>query len=182
MFDSITIRLAGPADAQALRAMQATSLRVLGAAVYSRRVIEAYLSEVATLDDPLLRDGRYRVATADGAIVGCGGWSTRPAGYDAIASAAAHASAGAATVRAVYVRPDWARRGVARRIMAVAEADMAANGISRAELMSTLSGLAFYQRLGYAPGGSVALRLRGGLALQVVEMRKDLVASPAAAA
>lgn len=172
MVESMVVRAASPADAAALREMQALSMRVLGASVYAPDVIEAYLAQVGTLDEHLLEDGRYRVATLGGLIVGCGGWSTRPAGYCGRA-AGATAEPGTATVRAVYVHPDWARQGIARRIMAEVEAEIAA-GFGQAVLMATLSGISFYQRLGYVAGSKVALRLDGRLALEVVAMRKRL--------
>lgn len=182
MTDSILTRAAEPADAAALRAMQALSFRVLGAGAYAPEVIEAYLAEVGTLDEHLLQDGRYRVAVHAGAIVGCGGWSTRPAGYSGRAAGPGGAGFAGATVRAVYVHPDWARRGIARRIMAETESAMAAAGFRHAGLLATLSGFAFYRRLGYADGASVALRLGGGLTLEVVAMRKALDAGTVSAA
>jgi len=182
MSGAILFRLADPADAAALREMQALSFRVLGAMVYAPEVIEAFIAEVGTLDDHLLHDGRYRVASLNGVFVGCGGWSTRSAGYDEIASGGAVSAAGAPVVRAVYVHPTWARHGIARRLMAEAEADMAACGFETAELASTLSGLPFYRRLGYREGDTVALRLGGELELKVVEMQKRLPACRATAA
>jgi GNAT superfamily N-acetyltransferase len=182
MSDCIVIRPAGPADAAALRDMQALSLRVLGAGYYAPAVIDAYIAEVGTLDDHLLRDGRYLVATRGSAIVGCGGWSTQPAAYSGLVSETGAGGGDPATIRALYVHPSATRRGIAGRIMAATEADMAASGYRQAGMLATLSGLSFYRRLGYATGNAVSLGLGDGLAMQVVEMRKALIAGAAAAA
>ena len=70
MSTEILIRLAGPADRDELRSMQAKSFRELGAACYERNVIEAFISAIGTMDDSLLEQGTYYAAVAGGAIVG----------------------------------------------------------------------------------------------------------------
>ena len=145
MSTEILIRLAGLADRDELRAMQAQSFRELGAACYERSVIEAFISVIGTMDDSLLEQGTYYAAVAGGAIVGCGGWSDRTPGYAVHAvEASGRAQVGKATVRSIFVHPAWARRGIASTIMGLIEAEIAAAGFRTASLTATLSGVPLY--------------------------------------
>lgn len=171
----ITFRPATRCDRDPLRAMQALSMRTLAAGFYRAEAVEAFITEVGTLDDHLVDSGTYFVAVSGGGIVGCGGWSTGTAGYSRrLVGASDSGAASAAVVRAVYVHPSWARRGIARRIMAMAEAGMAAAGFERSSLTATLSGVSFYDSLGYSRGTPGALALPGGLEFGVLPMQKRL--------
>jgi GNAT superfamily N-acetyltransferase len=177
----IAIRPARPADIPAVRAMQERSLRVLGAPFYTDAEVDTFLREIGTMDDAVVYEGHYFVATgAGGAILGSGGWSRKAPGYDrARASGVAdEAAAGAATVRSVFVDPAATRRGIARAIMERVERNAVAHGIGTLGMMATLSGVAFYARLGYRPGGEKTLALPGGLRFGCVSMSKPLVRTP----
>ncbi len=178
MSTEILIRLAGLADRDELRAMQAKSFRELGAACYERSVIEAFISVIGTMDDSLLEQGTYYAAVAGGAIVGCGGWSDRTSGYAVHAvEASGRAQVGKATVRSIFVHPAWVRRGIASTIMGLIEAGIAAAGFRTASLTATLSGVPLYHRLGYCPTQPVALGLPEGLTFVGIAMTKNLTAA-----
>lgn len=51
------IRRVIPSDRQALRTMQALSMRRLGVEHYDEDVIEAFIAQIGTMDDTLLHDG-----------------------------------------------------------------------------------------------------------------------------
>ncbi len=150
-------------------------MRQLGPACYEPEVIEAFIAQVGTMDDRLIDDGTYFVMLARGMIVGCGGWSARTTGYDAHAGAADTAAVlhPVAKVRSIYVRPAWARQGVAQRVMAAVEADIMANGYNRASLDATLVGIPFYRQLGYRGGEPVVLQLQDGLRFVSLAMTKE---------
>jgi GNAT superfamily N-acetyltransferase len=153
--------------------MQALSFRTLGAAYCDDDVIEAFISGIGTMDDTLLEDGTYFAATAQGRIVGCGGWSWRTPAYTSHMTAApTAASVTKATVRSLYVHPDFARRGVARAIMTAIEAEIMAAGYGTSSLTATLSGIPLYRRLGYRSGQPVALRLPDELTFVGLGMTK----------
>ncbi|HEX4741109.1 MAG TPA: GNAT family N-acetyltransferase [Caulobacteraceae bacterium] len=110
---------------------------------------------VMGLDTQLVADRTYFVLEAEGRIAGCGGWSRRGTLYGGDHSTALRDAAlldparDAARVRAMYTNPDFTRRGVGRRILALCESAAAAAGFSRVELMATLSGLPLYRACGY---------------------------------
>ena len=176
----IRIEPADWTDCHALRAMQAHSLRTLGAPFYDDDVIEGFIAEVGTMDDALLRDRTYYKAVAHGRIVGSGGWSLRTPRY-ALRSAEDGRGVGAAraTVRSVFVDPACGGRGIARTLMAVIEADIRAAGFGVASLAATLSGLPFFRRLGYRSGQPVTLKLPNGRVLVALRMEKPLAAGAA---
>jgi GNAT superfamily N-acetyltransferase len=169
-------RIATPRDREALHAMQALSMRVLGAADYAPEAIDGLIEQVGTMDDGPIEDGTYLVATRGGTIVAGGGWSTQAPGYGRRIAVGAGEVPPSARVRSVYVHPGWARRGLARGLMARLEAEIAAAGFDRATLAATLTGAPFYRRLGYAGEVRLAIELDGGLSFPVVSMEKPLPA------
>jgi GNAT superfamily N-acetyltransferase len=130
---------------------------------------------MGTFDPRLLDDGTYSVAEADGRLVGCGGWSFRPALYGASEEERQLDPAReAARIRAIFVHPDWTGRGIARRLVATAEAAAARAGFRRFELLSTLNAEPVYVALGYRALGQVRLELSNGVAFAAIRMVKDL--------
>src|SRR5256885_11860061 len=112
-------RLAREEDIPALEALIPLSVRSLQAPYYSAAQMEAALGPVFGVDGQLIRDGTYFVADHEGQLAGCGGWSRRTAvfggdhdrvGEDSLLEAA-HDSA---RIRAFFVHPKWARRGLGR--------------------------------------------------------------------
>jgi GNAT superfamily N-acetyltransferase len=162
-------------DRDELRAVQEAAMRQLGAVCYEPEVIEAFIAQVGTMDDRLIEDGTYFVMLARGMIVGCGGWSVRKPGDAAhVAADSAPDSHPVATIRGVYVRPAWARQGIAQRIVAAVEADIMANGYHRAALSATLTSIPFCRHLGYRGGEPVVLQLQDGLRFVSLAMTKKL--------
>jgi GNAT superfamily N-acetyltransferase len=174
MSTEIQIGRAGPADRQELRDMQAHSFRTLAGAYYEDEVIEAFIA-MGTMDDSLLEDGTYYAARMQGRIVGCGGWSWRTPAYAARLAGPAPASVRNATVRSLYVHPDFARRGIASRLMAAIEMEIADSGYETAALTATLSGIPLYRRLAWRSGKPVVLDLPDGHTFVGLNMTKRLV-------
>ncbi len=99
-----------------------TSLLSLGRSVYDERQIASALLYIARPDEQLIDDGTYFVAVAGANIIGCGGWSRRRKVYSGSAaagdkSALIDPATEPARIRAMFVRPEWARRGIGRRIL-----------------------------------------------------------------
>jgi GNAT superfamily N-acetyltransferase len=179
MSGALLIRPATLADIAAVRELQVSSMRALGAGYYLPTEVEAAARYVCVPDRELIEDGTYLIAELDGRLVGCGGWSLRRKHYAGPADRATDAErldpvAEPTRIRAMFTAPDVARRGVGRAILAAAERAARAAGFSRARLGATLSGQAFYRRSGYVEIGRETAPLPDGTAIAVVLMEKDL--------
>ncbi len=73
----------------------------------------------------------------------------------------------------MYTAPAFARRGVGRRILALCEAAAAAEGFTRLELMSTLSGEPLYTAYGFRPLERLE-DATGGAPVPIVRMEKPI--------
>jgi len=77
-----------------------------------------------------------------------------------------------ARIRAFFIHPDFARRGIGRRIMETCEAAAIAKGFRGFELGSTLPGVALYRAMGYQEEERIEVPLRAGITLPVIHMTK----------
>ena len=107
----------------------------------------------------------------------CGGWSRRRTLFGSDARADRDESlldprVDAARIRACFVDPAHARRGLGRAILDRSEADARASGFAQFELMATLPGVRLYEKCGYRAGDSVNHPLPGGLSIRFVPMTK----------
>lgn len=175
----VQLRVAVVDDLPAIDALQKASLAELGAAFYPADVLGAALHHVSVPDRRLVEDGTYFVAHVDDTLVGCGGWSFRRktfAGPSATHDDAdtLHPGRDAAKVRAMFVHPQHAGRGIGAAILDHCERAARAAGFDRVELGATLSGEAFYLRHGYAPRERIASPLGDGTPFAVVMMTKSL--------
>jgi N-acetylglutamate synthase-like GNAT family acetyltransferase len=175
-----TPRLATDADIPALEALIPLSVRTLQATHYSPAQMEAALGPVFGVDRQLISDGTYFIVEEAGQIVGCGGWSKRKTLYGgdrhrAGEDAELDPQLDPARMRAFFVHPDWARRGIGRTILLHCEAAALKAGFYRAELVATLTGELLYARFGYMVVERYEAPMRSGLSLPVVRMAKWLV-------
>src|SRR5215208_1728524 len=130
------------------------------------------------LDQQLIDDGTYFVIESDGQLAGCGGWSRRATLYGGDHSAGRDSamldpSREPARVRAMYTHPDFKRRGVGSLILSLCESAAAAEGFTRLELMSTLSGQPLYSRAGFQIIEEVE-DATGGVSVPLVRMEKPV--------
>ena len=130
------------------------------------------------LDRQLIDDETYFVIESGGLAVGCGGWSRRATLYGGDHSAARDSalldpSKDAARIRAMYTRPGFTRRGIGRLILALCESAAAAEGFTRLELMSTLSGRPLYTAVGFEAIEGV-VDASGGVPVPLISMGKDI--------
>ena len=176
----LVVRAATPAEVPALDLLIAASARLLGRGFYTDAETEAAITHVFGVDSELVADGSYLVVAIDGVIAGCGGWSRRPTlfggdRYAARSEGVLDPARDAARIRAFFVSPDHARRGVGTALLAACEAAALAHGFTRTALMATLPGVPFYRAHGYRFAAPVTLDL-GGIAVGFVPMDKPLVA------
>ncbi|MGD0213800.1 MAG: GNAT family N-acetyltransferase [Terriglobales bacterium] len=189
---TIRIRLAEARDIPLLRELIEASVRGLQARDYSPVQLEAALRTVYGVDTQLIADGTYFAAEAvvdeavkdaaaesSGALVlvGCGGWSKRKTLYGGDQFAGREDSlldpvTDAAKIRAFFVHPAWARRGIGGKILEACEAAAGAAGFRRLEMGATLTGVPFYRAKGYVELEAAEAQLGNGLTLPIVRMGK----------
>src|SRR5215213_9236772 len=173
------IRQATLDDRAAIGELIVQSARALSRKDYSDEQIEAAVETVFGVDTSLILDGTYFVAESDGRLIGCGGWSKRKTlfGGDQFASRDASEldpETEPAKIRAFFIHPECARKGIARAILSRCEVEARACGFRYVELMSTLPGLKLYRACGYEGVERVEYEIGGGVTIQFVPMRKDL--------
>jgi N-acetylglutamate synthase-like GNAT family acetyltransferase len=176
---SFTLRKATLEDRPALEKLIAESARGLSRGHYTDAQVEAALGSAFGVDSELIRDGTYVVAEADGEIVGCGGWSRRATLFGSDAQPGRRSelldpARDSARIRAFFVHPAMARRGIGRAILERCEAEARAHGFRSAELLATLPGHRFYRMLGYEGDERVAHQLPGSVTIEFIPMRKEL--------
>jgi N-acetylglutamate synthase-like GNAT family acetyltransferase len=176
-----TIRKAALADIPALNALIARSARGLSAADYRSEQIEGALRGAFGVDTQLLADETYFVVEDAGQIVGCGGWSFRATLFGGDARAGRDASildpkTQAAKIRAFFVDPDRARRGIGSMLLDRCEEEARAHGYARVELMATLPGVKLYAARGYAGSAQVQFDVGSGEQIEFIPMHKNLLA------
>src|SRR6188508_280646 len=175
-----TLRIANPDDAPAVEALMKQSAAGLFPAFYNEAQVQSAIRFVAHVDPQLLADGTYFVLESDGDIVACGGWSRRARPYagsgestddDRLLDPATEA----ANIRAMFVRPDWTRRGLGRRILEAGEAAALAEGYRRLALVATLAGVPLYLAYGFEPiGEPYAITLTDGVKMECLAMGKPI--------
>jgi GNAT superfamily N-acetyltransferase len=174
------LRQAREQDIPALAALIPLSVRSLQAAHYSPAQMDAALGPVFGVDRELIRDGTYFVVERGGALAGCGGWSRRrslfggDAGRDATEAELLDPARDPARIRAFFVRPDWARRGIGRQIMNACEQAIAQARFRSIELVATLAGEPLYAAFSFRAVERYDIALPDGLKLPVVRMVKVL--------
>jgi len=174
----LLIRQAVSDDIWAIEQLIEPSIRVLGGRFYNEAEIESSLRFVFGADTTMIEDGTYMVIAAQQRIIGAGGWSHRwtPFGGDQ-ATPVRDADfrvpgKDPAIIRAMYVHPDWARRGIGTTIIETCESAAQNAGFLDLELVATLSGVAFYERMGYQKTESIHYVMDDGTTIEFVRMSK----------
>jgi len=198
------VRKAATEDVPRLREVIEASVRGLQAGDYSPAQIEGALDSVYGVDTQLIADGTYfavehavrvgarleddpaapsPLVTNHSSLitvpVACGGWSKRKTLYGGDQYAQREDSLldparDAAKIRAFFVHPDWARRGIGTLILEACENAARDAGFTRLEMGATLSGVAFYRAKGYTALENLEVRLSNGEMLPIVRMAKEI--------
>jgi GNAT superfamily N-acetyltransferase len=171
--DPITVRRAGPADADAIAAVQVESWR----AAYRGIVPDAFLDDL----DVAERAARWRdgfterpergitwVAEDAGTVVGFVAFG--PARDD-------DASPSVGELQAIYVLSGRWRRGIGTALHDACVAELRRRGFAEATLWTFEAnpmGTRFYERCGWAPDGTVVTRQFAGTDLAIARYRRPL--------
>jgi GNAT superfamily N-acetyltransferase len=179
---SFALRPARLADVAEIETLIAVSARALLAPWYSAAQIDAALGSVFAVDAQLFDDGSYFVAAQDTTFVGCGGWSRRKTlfgagrGHSSDLDIALDPACDPARIRAFFVHPAFARRGVGAALMRHCQQAAADAGFRTMELVATLGGQPLYAASGFAAIEHFEIPLSGTLTMPVVRMRKHIAA------
>ena len=175
----LTIRPATLADRDVLQDLIARSARGLSAADYRPEQVEGALQGAFGVDSQLINDGTYFVVEEAGVIVGCGGWSFRKTLFGGDKRPERDAAeldprTEPAKIRAFFVDPAHARRGIGTMLLEKCEAEARLRGFSRVELMSTLPGIRLYSARGYAGVQQIQYEVSPGVVIEFLPMSKRL--------
>jgi N-acetylglutamate synthase-like GNAT family acetyltransferase len=173
------IRKATLSDRSAITELIKDSARGLSRVDYSDAQIEGAIATVFGVDTNLIIDGTYFVAESPERLIGCGGWSKRKTlfggdQYSSRDTGELDPEIEPAKIRAFFIHPDNARKGIARAILETCETAARACGFQSIELMSTLPGIKLYRACGYDGDERVELEVGEGLTIGLVPMRKEL--------
>jgi GNAT superfamily N-acetyltransferase len=193
MRTDIRLRLAVPEDVPVLRQLIDASVRGLQTQDYTAAQIEGALKTVFGVDSQLIADGTYIVAEpaaeavggggemylpARSTIIGCGGWSKRKTLYGsdnwtARENLLLDPLRDAAKIRAFFIHPQWARRGIGTLILQACEDAARAAGFKRYEMGATLTGAKLFGAKGYVAVKPISIPLVNGELLPVIHMEKQ---------
>lgn len=193
-----SVRKATLADVPALRILIAESTRKLHTSHYTPIQIEAALKYLYGVDTAIIIDGHYFVideppsetstplsqpSDVEPKLIACGGWSNRKTLYggdqyyareDDILSPE---KGDVAKIRAFFVHPEWARKGLGRLVLGACENAAREAGFTKAEMGATLAGVSFYERMGYSKlKGAKRIEVIGeDVEVELVRMKKDML-------
>jgi GNAT superfamily N-acetyltransferase len=173
------LRVATPDDAARVDALMKESAAALFPRYYDERQSASAVRYVAQVDLMLIADGTYFVLERDGELVACGGWSRRDRLYTGSGEAEGESrildpATEPAKVRAMFVRADWTRRGLGRRIIEECETAARREGYRHLALLATLPGVPLYLACGFEPLEEIEVALSDGVRLACVSMRKSI--------
>jgi GNAT superfamily N-acetyltransferase len=177
--EPLEIRAAALEDVAAIESLIARSAHELSAGDYTREQVAGALRGAFGVDTQLLRDGTYFVVECGGELVGCGGWSYRRTLFGSDARADRDPQpldprTDAAKIRAFFVHPAHARRGIGSALLERCESEARSRGFRRLELMATLPGVRLYRARGYLPGEPIDWPVPGNLTIRFVPMSKAI--------
>ncbi|MFI5370754.1 MAG: GNAT family N-acetyltransferase [Candidatus Eisenbacteria bacterium] len=173
------LRPATASDIPALEELIARSGRGLSAPYYTEEQAEALTRQVFGVDSQLVTDGTYYVIERQGRPLACGGWSRRrtlyggdrhKSGPDPLLDPGHEP----ARIRAFFVDPTMARRGLGTRLMEECVRAARTAGFRSLELASTLPGVPLYEATGFTIVERFEIDLEGGLRVPLARMRRTI--------
>ena len=158
---AIVIRPFRPGEERAFLEIHGRSVRGLASTHYGQEVVDAWAPR--STDEQVRRflenvDGEIRLlAESDGEPVGLGALVLT-----------------AAELRACYVVPEAARKGVGTALVREIERIAKESGLQQLELLASVNAEPFYAALGYQAVERTQHRLRAGITMDAVKMSKRL--------
>jgi GNAT superfamily N-acetyltransferase len=173
------LRLATAADLPGLRALIPASVRGLAPGYYTPQQIESSIVHMFGPDSQLIADGTYFAIEVDGRLAACGGWSRRKTLFGGDQTKGREdplldPRVDAARIRAFFVHPAFARRGLGSQLMRACMAAARAAGFRRLALVATLPGVPLYETFGFTALERFDAPLADGTTLPVVAMEREV--------
>lgn len=177
--ETLVLRTAEATDIASMNALIHRSGIALSVGFYTPEQARAVTRYVFGVDTQLVRDGTYFVIEEDARLLACGGWGKRRTmfGSDQIERAPdplLDPTAEAARLRAFFVDPEMARRGLAGALIERCFEAARSAGFHALELAATLPGEPFYSAHGFTTVGSFELTLPGPVVVPFKRMRRAL--------
>lgn len=178
--DDFILRTAEHGDIDRLNAHIRKSGIELSQGFYSHEQAQALTEHVFGVDTALIDDRTYYLVEAGDRIAACGGWSRRntlyggdqaKSGEDPLLDPATQA----ARIRAFFVSPDFARRGLGMKLIAACQEAALKAGFSTMELGSTMPGVPLYRAAGFEIVEEFEITLPGNIKAPLARMSKRLV-------
>jgi GNAT superfamily N-acetyltransferase len=149
----------------------------LGAPFYDAQEIASATEKITIPDVQLIDDGTFFVVEEEGRVVACGGWSKRKKLYTGSVTQAnldglLDPDVDAARIRAMFVDPAFARRGLGRLILESSEEDARRAGFQAVRVDGDTPGVPLYAGLRLRRGGAGDARSADGMRLGAIRMRK----------
>jgi len=178
----VNVRVAAMGDVPALNDLIALSARTLSAGFYTPAQVDAALAGIFGVDSQLIADGTYYIIDGNSGPAAAGGWSGRRTLYGGDQAKTADdprldPATEPARIRAFFVHPDHARRGLARRLYGECERAALAAGFRSFELMATLPGEPLYSALGFAVVERITLTPATGVTMPFTRMVRRITAA-----
>jgi GNAT superfamily N-acetyltransferase len=169
-------------DIDSIRLLITDSVRSLQSRDYTVTQREGALGTVFGVDRLLIEDQTYFVVEQPGGrLAACGGWSRRKTLFGSDSGSPVRdaqfldPAVDAARIRAFFVHPDFARRGLATLILKASELEAHAAGFRRLQLGATLTGIPLYERHGFRAIDRTEVPLANGETIAIVTMEKELL-------
>jgi GNAT superfamily N-acetyltransferase len=177
---SFIIRLASFEDVSEMERLIAESVRGLSRGFYTDSQIESAIKYIFGVDSQLLVDRTYYVAMEASIIVACGGWSKRNTLYGGDQHKSKYdplldPNKDAARIRAFFVHPNWARKGLGRSMIQLCEEAAMKNGFNQMTLGATLTGEPLYLSMGYSSVERTEALMPDNQVMTIVKMKKSLL-------
>lgn len=179
MKQDMVLRTADHGDIDRLNILIRRSGVELSRGFYTPEQARVLVKYIFGVDTALIDDQTYYLVEYSDEIVACGGWSKRTtlyggdqakSGEDSLLDPATQP----ARIRAFFVAPGWARRGLGMRLIETCEKAAGDAGFSRMELGSTLPGVPLYRAAGFEIIEEFAIVLPGDVRVPLVRMAKRL--------
>lgn len=161
----IDYRWMRPEDGEALARLHRRAILLVGVRAYSPEIARSWAFG--------LRPDGYAEAATRGEAIEIAEMFGAPVGFCATK---------ADEIKGLYVDPGFMRLGVASSLMLRALARLAAEGHGEARVMAALSGVDFYEAMGFRTARGRLHPTRGGLGMPMLEMARPLLAEPPYAA
>lgn len=176
---TLTLRPARRDDVPVMTTLIHESVRGLSPGFYTEQQIESGIKYVFGVDTVLVDDGTYFCVEAGDAIVACGGWSRRQTHYGG--DHAKHEPDGLidpatdpARIRAFFVHPAWARRGIGRLLLDACVDAARGAGFTSLMLVATLPGEPLYRAYGFEAIEPLETALPDGVIVPCIRMGRPI--------